>query len=141
MCKKASLGEEALTRKQTLASIGRTLREEYDISQPLPDRLANLVGQIAQPTDDKNPPRDDGESTIVESTIVAGMKYYFHVSQARHRNQYRDDSGRAFATPDGAITHASVLAAELRRDSGWDGSVISVTDKDGNVVAQMAVGS
>jgi hypothetical protein len=135
MSKKASLGEEALTRKRTLDSIGRTLREEYDISQPLPDSLANLAGQIAQLTDDKNPPRDD-----VESTIFAGMKYYFHVSQGRHR-QYRDDSGGVFTTPDEAITHASVLAAKLLRDEGWDVCVISVTNKDGNVFAQIAVGS
>jgi hypothetical protein len=37
--------------------------------QPLPDQLAHLVEQIAQVTDDKNPPRNDGESAI-----VPGMK-------------------------------------------------------------------
>jgi hypothetical protein len=96
-----------------------------------PTGLPIWSNKIAQLTDDKNPPRDDGESTI-----VPGMMYYCHVSQGRHRNQYQDDSGRVFATPDEAIIHASVLAAELRPDNGWDGSVISVTDKDGNVVAR-----
>jgi hypothetical protein len=69
--KKPSLGEDALTRKKTLDSIGRTLRQEYDTSQPLPDRLARLVEQIAQPTDDNNLPRDNDESTI-----VPGLMYY-----------------------------------------------------------------
>jgi hypothetical protein len=66
MRKKPSLGEDALTRKKALDSIGRTLREEYDTSQPLPDRLANLVDQIEQLTEGKNPPRNDGDSTSLE---------------------------------------------------------------------------
>jgi hypothetical protein len=55
--KKASLGpEDALARGQILASIGRSLREGYDIKEPLPDRLANLVRQIVRRTDGKDPP-------------------------------------------------------------------------------------
>lgn len=135
-CKKASLGEEALTRMQTLDSIGRTLGEEYDILQPLPERFANLVRRIAELTGDKTPPRHNGESTA-----VAGMRYHFPVSQGRHRPQYQDDSGKVFATSEEAIAHASVLAAVLLQDKGWEGSVISVTDKDGAVVAQTSVGS
>jgi hypothetical protein len=61
--KKTSLGaEETLARREILASIGRSLREGYGIKQPLPERLANLVQQIAQQTEDKNSTRDDGES-------------------------------------------------------------------------------
>jgi hypothetical protein len=61
--KKTPLGaEETLARSQILATIGRSLREGYDLKEPLPDRLTNLVQQIAQRTEDKNPPRDDGES-------------------------------------------------------------------------------
>jgi hypothetical protein len=57
--KKTSLGpEETLVRRQVLASIGRSLRGGYDIEQPLPDRLANLVRQIAQRAADKKPPRE-----------------------------------------------------------------------------------
>jgi hypothetical protein len=64
-CKTASLGREgAANREQMLALIGRGLREEYDTAQPLLDRPANLVRQIAQLTDDKNS-GDDGEPTIV----------------------------------------------------------------------------
>jgi hypothetical protein len=31
---------------QVLAEIGRRLRDEYDIAEPLPDRLASLVRQV-----------------------------------------------------------------------------------------------
>jgi hypothetical protein len=37
---------------QVQASIGRLLRDDYDTAQPLPKRLADLVRQIAQPTED-----------------------------------------------------------------------------------------
>jgi hypothetical protein len=37
---------------QVQASIGRLLRDGYDTAQPLPKRLADLVRQIAQPTED-----------------------------------------------------------------------------------------
>lgn len=43
------LQEIAAHREQILASIGRRLREEYDLPQPLPPRLAELVRKIEQP--------------------------------------------------------------------------------------------
>jgi hypothetical protein len=33
-------------REQVLAAIGRWLKEQYDCSQPLPDRLAELLTKI-----------------------------------------------------------------------------------------------
>jgi len=44
--------EKAAHRTQILASIGRGLREVYDTAQPLPDRISDLVRQIAQPTEE-----------------------------------------------------------------------------------------
>ena len=46
--------EKAAGMEQLRASIGQWLRQEYDsyIEQPLPDRLADLLTQIAQSTDD-----------------------------------------------------------------------------------------
>ena len=44
--------EKAAHRTQILASIGLGLREMYDTAQPLPDRISELVGQIAQPTEE-----------------------------------------------------------------------------------------
>jgi Anti-sigma factor NepR len=38
------------------AAIGRYLRAEYDLAQPIPDRLAHLLGQLEQP---------DGRSEVV----------------------------------------------------------------------------
>jgi hypothetical protein len=133
-CKKASLGpEEILIRRQVLASIGRSLREGSDTSQPLPDRLANLVRQIAELTEDKNQPRDG-------SPFVAGMRSFFHVSDVRAR-QYRDEFGKVFATPDEAIAHASVLAGQLLQGKDWEGGKISITDHDEKDVAKINVGA
>jgi hypothetical protein len=42
------LAEKAAHRAQILASIGRGLREGHDATQPLPDRLADLVRKIEQ---------------------------------------------------------------------------------------------
>jgi hypothetical protein len=47
-----SLREAAAHMTQMQASIGRWLRDEYDTAQPLPARLADLVMQIAQLTED-----------------------------------------------------------------------------------------
>jgi hypothetical protein len=44
--------EKAAHRTQILASIGRGLREVYDTAHPLPDRISDLVRQIAQPTEE-----------------------------------------------------------------------------------------
>ena len=42
--------ENAAHRAQILASIGRRLRDECDIAQPFPDRLAELVNRMTGPT-------------------------------------------------------------------------------------------
>jgi hypothetical protein len=44
--------EKGAHRGQMLASIGRGLRDEYDTALPLPDRVSDLVRQIAQPTEE-----------------------------------------------------------------------------------------
>jgi hypothetical protein len=38
--------EAAVHRTEMLAAIGRRLRETYDVTQPLPDPLADLVRKI-----------------------------------------------------------------------------------------------
>ena len=38
----------AVQRSQVLGEIGRRLRERYELAQPMPDRLAELVGKIEQ---------------------------------------------------------------------------------------------
>jgi hypothetical protein len=43
-----------------LAAIGRGLRERHDAAQPLPDRLADIVRRIDQPTGDRD--RAEGEA-------------------------------------------------------------------------------
>ena len=40
--------EAAAHRMQMLATIGRRLRETYDVTQPLPDHLSDLVREIEQ---------------------------------------------------------------------------------------------
>jgi hypothetical protein len=58
--------EKEAHRAQMIASIGRVLRDAYDTAQPLPDRLASLVRQIAEPIDDsqkKTPPRGGGSQS------------------------------------------------------------------------------
>jgi hypothetical protein len=47
--------EKAAHRTQILASIGRGLREGHDATQPLPDRLADLVRKIEQSTGERQP--------------------------------------------------------------------------------------
>jgi hypothetical protein len=42
--------EKLAHRAQVLASIGRGLREGHDATQPLPDRLADLLRKIEEPT-------------------------------------------------------------------------------------------
>jgi hypothetical protein len=41
--------ENAAHRAHVIAEIGRRLREEYDLAQPMPHRLAELVVKIEQP--------------------------------------------------------------------------------------------
>jgi hypothetical protein len=43
--------ENASQMEQIRTFIGRRLREEYDLAQPMPDRLADLVRIIEQPED------------------------------------------------------------------------------------------
>jgi hypothetical protein len=43
--------ERAICMEQVQASIGRWLRDEYDLTQPLPDHLGDLVRRIgSQPS-------------------------------------------------------------------------------------------
>jgi hypothetical protein len=47
--------EKATHRARVLAEIGRGLREGYDATQPLPNRLADLVREIDQSTGERQP--------------------------------------------------------------------------------------
>jgi hypothetical protein len=76
-------------------------------------------------------PDDIGEENVAE-----GARYYFHVSNGK---QYRDETGSVFLAFNDAIAHARILAAELAQDRDSDGFVISMTDADGSVVAQIPV--
>jgi hypothetical protein len=67
---------------------------------------------------------------------LAGSKFYFHVQNGGH---YPDKAGSVFSSQKEAIAHASVVAAELAQDGGWDSFVIFVTDEGGRVVAQVPV--
>jgi hypothetical protein len=68
--------------------------------------------------------------------VVDGARYYFHVSNGK---TYTDETGSVFSTPEDALAHARVLAAELGQDRDWDSFVVSVTDADGKGVAQIPV--
>jgi hypothetical protein len=46
---RASSREKAARATEVQASIGRAMRLVYDVSQPLPDRLSDLVRKIEQP--------------------------------------------------------------------------------------------
>jgi hypothetical protein len=48
-------------------------------------------------------------------------------------------AGKAFRTHDEAVAYASVLAAELWQDGGWDGFMISIADNCGGVVAEIPI--
>lgn len=39
---------EAKARRELLLAVGRGLREAYDVTQPLPDRLRDLMERVAQ---------------------------------------------------------------------------------------------
>jgi hypothetical protein len=64
------------------------------------------------------------------------MRYYFHV---RNGKDYPDETGKVFQSQQEALAHAAILAAELAQDGNWDGFVVSVTDADGSVIAQVPV--
>jgi hypothetical protein len=71
---------------------------------------------------------DETESNI--------MRYYFHV---RNGKDYPDETGKVFQSQQEALAHAAIFAAELAQDGDWDGFVVSVTDADGSVIAQVPV--
>ena len=53
--------EKAANAARVRAEIGRRLRDEYDTTQPLPERLADLVGQIeGQPRLQRENPANSG---------------------------------------------------------------------------------
>ena len=64
------------------------------------------------------------------------MRYYFHLQNGQ---QYPDEAGKVFSSPDAAIAHAALVASELAQDEDWGGFVIAVTDQQGNVVGQVPV--
>jgi hypothetical protein len=64
----ASSQEQAERIKHAQASIGRRLREEYDVTEPLPERLADLVRKIEQPTSESQ-----SESPAVPSPKKANI--------------------------------------------------------------------
>jgi hypothetical protein len=65
---------------------------------------------------------------------VQRARYFFHVSNG---TRYSDESGKEFATREDAI--ASILVEDLRRDKGWDGFEVSVSDEAGAIVARKRV--
>jgi hypothetical protein len=67
---------------------------------------------------------------------VQRAKYFFHVSNG---TRYSDESGKEFATREDAIAYASILVEDLRRDEGWDGFEVSVTDEAGAIVSRKRV--
>jgi hypothetical protein len=72
-----------------------------------------------------------------DETVSANEEtYYFHV---RNGQDYPDETGKVFQSQQEALAHAAVLAAELAQDGDWDGFVVSVTDADGRVIAQVPV--
>ena len=49
--KNASLTrEKAAHREEMLTSIGQLLRREFDVAEPVPDRLSDLVKELEQPS-------------------------------------------------------------------------------------------
>jgi hypothetical protein len=67
---------------------------------------------------------------------VQRARYFFHVSNG---TRYQDELGEEFATREDAIAYASILVDDLRRDKGWDGYEVSVTDEAGAIVARKRV--
>jgi hypothetical protein len=64
---------------------------------------------------------------------VQRARYFFHVGNG---TRYSDESGKEFATREDAIAYVSLLVEDLRRDKGWDGVEISVTDEAGAFIAR-----
>jgi hypothetical protein len=61
-----SARENAVHSAQVLKEIGRRLKDEYDIAQPLPDRLTDLLGQIeGLPEDSKKTTRHSGRASAL----------------------------------------------------------------------------
>ena len=42
--------EKAAHREEMLTSIGQLLRREFDVAEPVPDRLSDLVKELEQPS-------------------------------------------------------------------------------------------
>jgi hypothetical protein len=73
-----------------------------------------------------------------EQPTAGAARYYFHVHGV---GQYQDESGQLFYTPEEAIAHASVLAAELSQAGDWEGYRILVAHNDGSPIARIPVSS
>ena len=97
-----------------------------DVAGPLVSATLRHIENFFGPA-----PDDTGAENVAE-----GTRYYFHDSNGK---QYLDETGRVFSALKDAIAHARILAAELAQDRDWDGFVISMTDADGRVVAQIPV--
>ena len=97
-----------------------------DVAGPLVSATLRHIENFFGPA-----PDDTGAENVAE-----GTRYYFHVSNGK---QYLDETGSVFSALKDAIAHARVLAAELALDGDWDGFVISVTNADGRVAAQIPV--
>jgi hypothetical protein len=80
-----------------------------------------------------------GRDDIGTEMPTEGARYYFHVTPLTHGGRYPDQTGKVFATREDAIAQASILAAELRVDKGWEGFCIFVTDQDGRTVIRIPV--
>jgi len=50
--------ERSACLEQVQAAIGRTLRAEYDLAQPMPERLAELLEEATQEPDRSEPEAD-----------------------------------------------------------------------------------
>jgi hypothetical protein len=60
-----------------------------------------------------------------------GRRYFFHVCNG---DNYVDTSGQLFASPQEAVTRATLLAAELSQDEGWKRFDVCVTDETGCII-------
>jgi hypothetical protein len=111
--------------------IGRRFANETEaimgiVAAPLREAMAQQIHRLRRST------VQGAEAAIISN----GTTYYFHVTNGR---QYRDEIGKAFPSYKEAVAHAAVVAEELAHDGDWDEFVISVTDKDGAVIARVPV--
>jgi hypothetical protein len=115
-----------------------TFEFHQQIGRRFGDKTAAILKNVAEPLGSATMRHIDRLfGPTPESNIIAtGGTYYFHV---RNGKDYPDETGKVFRSQQEALAHAAILAAELAQDGDWDGFVVSVTDADGSVIAQVPV--